>query len=220
MARTYVWNESQPDGSVDDISTIDNSVRKLKVEIRELINQLIGVAEATALADPVVAATDDIASLRSELTTAQADIDAIEVQNATKTIIQMISLTTAAWDPDSVVTASGTYVQMTSGSVNGNVHLPIPVGAVLTDLRVAFDLGGSTTTVELRLYKQAFNAAAVQQDATVTTSDTDIVAAANITIEEGFAYFLNLIATHAGAGTVSFYCVKATYTSASPAVRL
>lgn len=54
MARTYTpWSETVPDGS-NAANTADDHIRRLRVEIRELLNQLMGVTEVTALSDPVI----------------------------------------------------------------------------------------------------------------------------------------------------------------------
>ena len=54
MARTYTWDNTKPVGT-EQPSRIDNWIRQTKLELQEMINQMIGVAEATALADPIIA---------------------------------------------------------------------------------------------------------------------------------------------------------------------
>lgn len=56
MARTRVW--ATEESSYTDATLqrdIDNKGTNLRVDVREVVNQLLGVAEGTALADPVVA---------------------------------------------------------------------------------------------------------------------------------------------------------------------
>ena len=82
MAYTNSWNESAPAGS-DAANTIDDLMRQSKLDLRERINSLIGVATSISLADPVVASSSSLAPLRSQLTTAQSDIDAVEASIVT-----------------------------------------------------------------------------------------------------------------------------------------
>lgn len=65
------WDENSPDNS-DPANTLGASDRNIKSQVRQLINQLIGLAEATALSDPVVDGST-IKTL-SQLTAALASI--------------------------------------------------------------------------------------------------------------------------------------------------
>lgn len=219
MARTYPWSESTPDGSVDDISTIDNAVRRLRLEIREIINQIIGVAEATDLAEPIVAATNANATLRTELTAAQADITTLETQNAAKTIIQVIEIGSGFWTSTGSLGATVDGLEVPSLAViEGYIPLTIPVGAVLTDARIHFSEAGAGTTFSAVCCRRLFNGATASVGVAVTAVDTDMINADH-TIEEGYGYFVYINLT-AGSGTVTLQGLKITYNSASPAVRI
>lgn len=61
MAYTNTWSETAPLGTAD-ANTIDDLFRALKVDVRERINSLLGVAIATALADPVTPVTASLAN--------------------------------------------------------------------------------------------------------------------------------------------------------------
>lgn len=55
MARTRVWATEESSYTDSTLATsIDNKGTELRQDTREIINQLLGVAEGTALADPVV----------------------------------------------------------------------------------------------------------------------------------------------------------------------
>lgn len=77
MAYTNAWNETTPLGTAD-ANTIDDIFRSSKVDLRERLNSILGVAIGTALADPVVASGSSLATLRSELTTIQGNALLVE----------------------------------------------------------------------------------------------------------------------------------------------
>lgn len=62
MAYTDIWNESAPAGSAA-ANTVDDQIRQLKLDLRERINTILGVAIGTAFADPLIASGYDLTTL-------------------------------------------------------------------------------------------------------------------------------------------------------------
>lgn len=85
MPYTNAWNETTPLGSAS-ANTIDDLMRQSKLDLRERINSLIGVAIGTALADPVVAAGTDLTSLKSVNDTQTTNITTLQGLTGSQTL--------------------------------------------------------------------------------------------------------------------------------------
>lgn len=135
MPRTYTWSESQPVGSSTPAAQIDDQIRKTKLELREIINQLMGVAESTVLADPVIAVASHIAALKA-LTDANA---------GTVSLILTLPWYGVRAAEAGTVTMSKDFYKITGASATGTLFIPValPVGVTITE--VAFRLFRNST---------------------------------------------------------------------------
>lgn len=166
MPRTYVWSEATPAGS-DDANTLDDAVRRLRLELREIINQTIGVGVGTALQDPVVGFPANNYLLRPG--------------------------TSAGFYPvtyQSLVTTAGAYVEYSqavhgAGAIVAFDLSAIPVGATITKLEIFMssdNAGSSVPVLNLNATKLATGAAVTSS----TAFDTGVGAFTNLTtIVEG-----------------------------------
>lgn len=62
MSYTDTWNEGVPSGG-SPANTADDQIRALKLDFRERINSLMGVAIGTAFSDPIIATSGDLSNI-------------------------------------------------------------------------------------------------------------------------------------------------------------
>lgn len=79
MPQTYPWDETEPVDTVVDGNQLGAMIRKLRIEVREVLNQIKGVAEATAISDPMVngSTIDTLLTLTTEVDTLISQVAAI-----------------------------------------------------------------------------------------------------------------------------------------------
>jgi hypothetical protein len=235
MARTRVWATEEAGYTDATLATsIDNKGTDLRVDVREVVNQLIGAAEGTALADPVVNPTLVFAQQQ----TFQRNYSALGFEwNASHRYDPTAgaqTVTTPALSSPQYVAASG-YIQATDATGLGSTplalagfrDLDLPVGITLTELTTTFWRINTTDQVELKLYSTALSTGTTTLLGTATSSGTttgsiltQAMALADHTTLAANWYFMT-ITSSSGATTngVRFYGVRADYTSPTANIR-
>lgn len=251
MARTRVW--ATEEGNYTDAtlaSSIDDKGTSLRQDVREVVNQLIGASEATALADPVVtsggATLTNLYTLYSTRTYTlcipwQSFHWAYEFLNVNAASLQQLFITGATTGVDSnlaegsdqgfvqVKDATGGTIAQTN-NVRGTYGLVLPVGAIITGLSAEFYRNNAAEQVTVGLLSHsATTAGGSTTIATATSTGSTTGAMASVAIASGLPatlaadifYRLQLTITGATATTQQrIYGVRITYTSANANVRI
>lgn len=232
MARTRVWATEEA-GYTDSTAaaSIDDKGTDLRVDVREVVNQLLGVAESTALADPVVAipagvALADLYPLADEQTYTlcipwQSFHWAYEFLNGNSAILQQLFITGATSPVDSNLAegADQGYVQVRdaasssiaqTNNIRGTYGLVLPVGAVVTGLSAEFYRNNAAEQVTVGLLSHsATSAAGSTTIATATSTGSTTASMQSVAIASGLPatiaanifYRVQLTITGAAANT-------------------
>lgn len=222
MSRSNTWDENTPDGDVDESDELDDFMRVGKVDLREIVNQIAGVAEATPLADPAVPVDRNLGALRT-------DIDAIDVIVGSQAFTRTIS-----WLKGKLLTSSGT-VNQTSGYLEVSdavagaatlfVPLWFPVGTIITKvaIRVRYVDPAATTTASFDSYTDGAQTAIVAVNAPVASGAPQWAESGTIshTILADKMYSMAIGITTPGAvgNPVRLYGLRITGTSPSASMR-
>lgn len=109
MSQTYPFDTSDPDSTLVDAKDIGAEIRQVKIMMQEILNQLMGKSEATAIADPVV--------------------DGSTIQNLT----QLTSNINGKITGSSLITGKG-LVATGAASIGNHNGVPITSGAQVVDV--------------------------------------------------------------------------------------
>lgn len=224
MTYTNTWAESQP-AQVNAANTLGTSDRTIKQDFRERLNSLLGVAISTALADPIVASTSSIATLRAELTAINALLPLVAggAQHTTihASAFQKASASANAYDPtqDPVAVLNAAPIIIIA-------PLLLPLGSVLTNISAFVHTSGANQcTFTMTLYKKTLTAVSTTGtiDATVTKSsgwstDTMVTLPFTADLDETFASnvaYAIRIAITANGDTMYFHGVDVSWVTAA-----
>jgi hypothetical protein len=250
MARTRVWATEEAGYTDATLATsIDNKGTEARVDIREVVNQLIGVAEATALADPAVNQTTHTINA---LATAAAATAPLATTATLKRLYSAFSFTwdnTYLYDPtlgsvqNTGANAAGTRVPdqtvangyvLASGLNAGNAiplkghrDLGLPVGVTLTEITATFWRVNAADQITVKLFGTVLSTGvctelgSVLSTGTTTGSiQTAAMSLVDVTTLNTTAYHLS-VTSSTGAHTTGprFYGLTLDYTSPSANAR-
>jgi len=249
MARTRVWATEEASYTDATLATsIDNKGTDLRADVREVVNQLIGVSEGTALADPVVATGGatlaDVYALRATQTYKlcvpwQSFHWGFEFLNANAAVTQRMFLKGGTNDTNLQIGADSAYLQVLDPTglgaaqtikVAGSYGLLLPVGASVTALSAEFyrNAGGEQVTVAL-VSHSATTAGGSTTVATATSTGSTTGSLQSVAIASGLPlvlatdtfYRIELSITGSANNTQQrLYGVRVTYTSPNANVRI
>lgn len=242
MARTRNYATEEANYTDTTLATsIDNKGTELRVDVREVVNQLIGVAESTALADPVVNQTNGTLNFAATVAVATQPL------TQTQTYVRMYHpygftyIPTVAYNPTLGAVSMATVgpdFQFNTGyagsldlDASGTAEamylfrdLDLPAGVTLTELTLYFHRTSSSSQFTFYLYRFDPTTGTATQLGTATTSGSttgswlsQAMSLADVTTSTSYAYYLWV---QSGAGTCRFGGVKLDYTSPSANVRL
>ena len=249
MARTRTW--ATEEGSYTDATlatSIDNTGTDLRVDVREVVNQLMGVSESTALADPVVpvgsATLAQVYELRATQTYKlcvpwQSFHWAYEFLNANAAVTQRLFLSGGTQDSNLRIGTDPGYLQVLdptglgasqSIKVAGSYGLMLPVGVTITALSAEFyrNASGEQVTVALSSHS-ATTAGGSTTIATATSTGSTTGSLQSVAIASGLPatlatdifYRIDLSITGSANNTQQrLYGVRVTYTSPNANVRV
>ena len=246
MARTRVWATEEA-GYTDATlaSSIDDKGTDLRVDVREVVNQLLGVAESTALADPVVALGGGTLAALYPLGVVQTYTVAIpwsaffwayQIKGTGGGALDQIFFagqeTNIVFGSDKgyldVVSATGGSIAQT-GLVEGVYGIVLPVGVTITGASFEFMRNNAAEQVTLALLSNsATTVGASSSVASVTSTGSTTATMQSVslgTLAETTAadtfYRLSVTITGAAANTQQrLYGARITYTSPTANVRI
>lgn len=250
MARTRVWATEEA-GYTDSTAaaSIDDKGTDLRVDVRQVVNQLLGVAESTALADPVVTIpTGGTLAALYPLGVEQTYTLAIHWSSfwwrystlpAGATVNRLfdnsqlrsnIGVPTTTWDSTSLTIKDPTSSSLAqTNQVQGVYGLVLPVGATIIGVTFQYVRTNAADQIILSLLSNsATTAGASTSIATVTTtgSTTGTMQTATLgtlaatTVADTF-YRLDVQVVGGAANTQHLlYGAQVTYTSPSANVRI
>lgn len=231
MAYTDVWNEGLPLGSAN-ANTIDDIIRTLKLDWRERLNSVLGVAIGTPLADPVTPAGTDLVTLRSELTSAEGNITTLQSLLAAQTFKIYIPVWSAQyWNTGGIAinparNAGGIAVAQAT-EVDGTFHfgVVVPVGVTITGYGVNLVDSGGASTLTSNLYKRANTAAnptsVVAKNGTIPVSVSVQASGAVTEVTAALTYYSVQLNVAPSAGQITTVLgVEIYYTSPTANVRI
>lgn len=227
MSRTNVWSDTQPaDANPANTAALVDRVQRL--DIRELVNQLIGVDEATSLADPVVASTKTHEGLDTRLTALEG---VAGFYNASYDIPILASAFKADGAAGSTffTSAAGPVAIVGGGSpasMTLNYGFSLPVGSILNSATFYIHSNGTQNSgFTYRIYKKTLNAVSTTNTILATATKSSSWAADTMntlalsslaeTIVAGVAYALLVNITPAGVDTLYFSGVSLNITTPS-----
>lgn len=217
MSRTRTWNEADPVGAAVEARKIDDEIRAGKVDLREILNQLIGVIESTPLTDPVVAAGLTLTDLQT-------------VQGANSGAVTIVR--TLPWYgvrfTENNVTMTKTFYKVTGPNAAGNLYIPvtIPVGVTITRVSVRLFYNSTNHTVATNFYQM--NGPTTVTTTTIPTpspsaSDQWVasgVIALLVATDQSFGFEINLNNNNADTGVdLGVYSVRFTFDSPNAKAR-
>lgn len=247
MARTRNYATEEANYTDATLATsIDNKGTELRVDVREVVNQLIGVAESTALADPVVNQTNGTLNFAATVAVAAQPL------TQTQTYVRMYHpygftpVPTAAYNPTlgavTLATIGPTvafntgYAESTDLDGNGTAEamslfrdLDLPAGVTLTELTLYFHRVAGSGAAQFTFYLYRFDptTGTATQLGTATTSGsttgswlTQAMSLADVTTSTSYAYYLWVSSSGGLGGGARFGGMKADYTSPNANVRL
>jgi hypothetical protein len=219
MARTYTWSDSVPLGSVSS-GSIDDEIRKLRVEIRELLNQLMGVAEGTALADPIIAATKDNDSLDTRIAAFET------TQTYTKTIAGVCAKVYTTTSAPAVLFGSPPALVISEtdhGSASFVIfELDLPVGVTITTVTayVAFSGAGNIAATFRNSAVSGATFGNTTIDSTTLSGGATVWNLTDTTTVAGRDYYIMFdLNPVGGTEVITVYGITVTYTSPTANVR-
>jgi hypothetical protein len=223
MARTRAWDESKPTGALQ-VRQMDNENRDTKIDIREIFNQLMGVPEATPLADPVIAPLSTHATFRSELDTLNSQFTNLQRQFALPYFVAGHIVTTGS------PALNATYVTVPAAagnSWNGYMHVNLPTGTILNTISIfgrCVNISVQSSVINIAIYNTTNMGVVYSGSVTMPANPTDTViesTAINRTILSTDMVVLNPVISSTGAAgdAPRFYYALVKYTSPNVGTR-
>lgn len=148
MPYTNTWNENIPVGG-DAANTADDWLRQEKLDMRERINSIIGVAVGTAFSDPIVPSTVGLQVVRS--LSIYIPVWSMSWTPGASTLLGPTNNTSAGLD----------VVQGTHSTGYFKLGVWLPVGVTLVDANLNVNQSGGTLTHAGRFSKRLNTASAV-----------------------------------------------------------
>lgn len=219
MPYTRIWDEAAPLGGADP-RLIDNFFRDLKVDLRERINSVIGVAIGTAFVDPLIGAGLDLTALK-------AASDAGGVIIGSQTLRQI----TIPWSAGNRKAETGTIditrqrYRVTGTTGVGGLFIPVEglkIGNIITKVSLLVFVNSSNHTLTMNFYEMlgaadatTVNVAQPANSGTVQWVDSGAVAI-TVAADDRYAFEVDLNNNNLDTGTeLAIYGVRVVYTSGS-----
>lgn len=222
MPYTNIWNENAPPGSTDP-RLIDNIFRGMKVDWRERLNSIIGVAIDTPLTDPVVAGALSLTTLANASTAHAGTIGSVAGRSI---ILPWYGVRKAE---AGTITIHRNYYRVTGASASGGLLIAVPglrLGNVITGVSVAVVKNSTNHTLTMNFYEYTAlgdntitNIASPGNSATAQWVDS---AAMNLTVAAGSFFGFEIDAANNNMDTsenLEIRGVRVFYTSESAAQR-
>lgn len=240
MAYTNSWDESLPLGSAA-ANTVDDVLRQEKLDLRERINSLMGVAIGTAFSDPIIAPPNDMASMRAEITALEGGTPGDNPLWDTQTFTLLIHWSKGFWHGqyldivdsfagspssfplgDQFASYTGNTISSNSNqNIYGHIDLGLPTGVTITAIDSIWNSSGTLTPV------QDFKSVSTSGSAATVSSSSGALTAAGYQTKNIFTgtqllaantfYWVEVTASTTGA---AFAGLKVTYTSPNANVRI
>lgn len=251
MARTRNYATEEANYTDATLATsIDNKGTELRVDVREVVNQLIGVAESTALADPVVNQTNGTLNFAATVAVAAQPLTQTQTYQRNYSAFGFTYHPTYRYDPtlgtaeqstgpansSPDTTVANGYVQsrdpLSGGtspvSFRGFRDLELPSGVTVTEITGYFQRVNTNDQITLTCYRQDMSTGAVTSLGTVTSTGTTTgsiqsiaMSLADFTTSNSYGYYLTIASTGGGSSSgVRFFFVKLDYTSPNANARI
>lgn len=230
MPYVRTWDENAPAGT-QDASLIDDDFRNLKVDLRERLNTVLGVAIGTALADPLIAVASSLTTLRSHLTAVEGGVAGDNLLWAVQTKKLFIPwadafiAVAASTVPNPGRTAAGiTITEATHTRGDFYWAIILPVGVTITACGININGSGNTTTV-YDLYKRAKTATSLTSIAAYSATDATGIRTSSpagfseVTVTDTY-YSIQASITPQAGNTTIVYGIEITYTTPNANIRI